>query len=176
MHTFVEFSKPEDIKQEIATAVLDFNKELKSAEASGTLDFYVFASKWHHVFHNIHPFLDGNSRLCRLMMNTILLKYLGIIIPIGRDQIEAAKWKETSARANELAVRANEMALLSEEYVGEKPAYTEMSTLVAIQGHSMLVLLKDILEGKQTAKIIRRPVECYYWEIEDDRDPMLDGH
>jgi len=36
------------------------------------MDPYVLASKYCHKFVNIHPFLDGDGRMCRLIMNGLL--------------------------------------------------------------------------------------------------------
>jgi Fic family protein len=32
---------------------------------------------------NIHPFRDGNGRMCRLILNVILMKYAGIVVTLG---------------------------------------------------------------------------------------------
>jgi len=46
------------------------------------------ASQFHHRFVSIHPFLDGNGRVARLLMNTILMQngYTPAIIPVEEKQ------------------------------------------------------------------------------------------
>ncbi|KAF8860193.1 hypothetical protein BDZ45DRAFT_741554 [Acephala macrosclerotiorum] len=58
-------------------------------------------SKLFHTILNIHPLLDGNSQTSRLLMDAVLLKHLDIVIPIGRHEIEAAMFREVTARAME---------------------------------------------------------------------------
>jgi Fic family protein len=122
---------------------------VQEAESKECIDPYELASKYFHKFLNIHPFLDGNSRLCRLLLNTIILNYTGIIIPIGRDAIESAKFKEVVTRASE--VEATE-----EEYRGSKPAWAEVTTLVAIQGRSTLRALKESLMAGKRGEVCKR--------------------
>ena len=33
----------------------------------------------------IHPFLDGNDRMCRLILNAILLRYAGVVVCLGKN-------------------------------------------------------------------------------------------
>ncbi|KUJ15847.1 uncharacterized protein LY89DRAFT_783105 [Mollisia scopiformis] len=60
-HTFVSFLPPSEIAGAITLAISSFTHDLATAEQSGTLDIYAFATKIHHTILNIHPFLDGNS-------------------------------------------------------------------------------------------------------------------
>jgi len=59
------------------------NEELVEAEVTGQLDPFYLAAKASSVFVNIHPFLDGNGRTSRLILNAILLRYPGCVAPIG---------------------------------------------------------------------------------------------
>jgi len=48
--------------------------ELWAREVKETLHPVIFAAKAHRMLVDIHPFLDGNGRTARLLMNLILLK------------------------------------------------------------------------------------------------------
>ncbi|KAN0092202.1 Fido domain containing protein [Hyaloscypha variabilis] len=61
----------------------EYNKDVIEAESRGAIDPVTLAARYCTLFVNIHPFGDGNGRMCRLLMNAILLKYAGICIPIG---------------------------------------------------------------------------------------------
>lgn len=39
--------------------------------------------KYCHVFVNIHQFEDGNGRMCCVLLDVILLKFLGVCVAIG---------------------------------------------------------------------------------------------
>ncbi|KAG7415105.1 Adenosine monophosphate-protein transferase FICD [Fusarium oxysporum f. sp. rapae] len=73
----------------VPKAVLDLIASLKAdivaAVASGEIDPVALAAKYCHKFVNIHPFIDGNSRTSRLILNTILLKYGGCFVCFGKD-------------------------------------------------------------------------------------------
>ncbi|KAF5684458.1 adenosine monophosphate transferase FICD like [Fusarium denticulatum] len=49
------------------------------------------------AFVNIHPFLDGNSRTSRLILNTILLKYGGCFVWFGKDAMEREEYLDIAA-------------------------------------------------------------------------------
>ncbi|CVK99429.1 uncharacterized protein FMAN_02271 [Fusarium mangiferae] len=85
----------------VPKAVRDLTASLKAdiaaAEESGEIDPVALAAKYCHKFVNIHPFLDGNSRTSRLILNTILLKYGGCFVWFGKDAIERDEYMNISA-------------------------------------------------------------------------------
>ncbi|PVH77679.1 hypothetical protein DL98DRAFT_656672 [Cadophora sp. DSE1049] len=58
--------------------VLDLHNDLAEAEISCLVDPFTRAARYCTQSINIHPFGDGNGRLSRIILNAILLKYLGI--------------------------------------------------------------------------------------------------
>ncbi|KAF5629898.1 adenosine monophosphate transferase FICD like [Fusarium tjaetaba] len=85
----------------VPKAVRDLTESLKAdittAEESGEIDPVALAAKYCHKFVNIHPFLDGNSRTSRLILNTILLKYGGCFVWFGKDAIEREEYLDIAA-------------------------------------------------------------------------------
>ncbi|KAL6716858.1 hypothetical protein ACLMJK_004770 [Lecanora helva] len=65
--------------------IKEYQATIASIESKGELDPFTLAARFCYYFVNIHPFWDGNGRLCRLILNTILLKYAGLVVPIGED-------------------------------------------------------------------------------------------
>lgn len=49
-------------------------------------------------FVNIHPFADWNGRTCRLILNAVLAKYAGIIVPLGEKDEEHDVYLEVADR------------------------------------------------------------------------------
>jgi fido (protein-threonine AMPylation protein) len=164
---FTNFAAPKDIPRKVAAAIDDFNAAAKEAEMKKFMDPYAFSSKYYHTILNIHPFLDGNSRLCRLLLNTILLKYTGIMIPIGTDPIEAAKWKDVTQIAAQI-----ETADKEDSGGMGKPAWAEVSTLVAIQARSTLRHLKERLTAGKAGKVFhrRKSITAYHWSTSESEE------
>lgn len=109
---------------------LEFVKDMNVAESSGVMDPFFLASKYCHKFVNIHPFLDGNGRTCRLLLNCILLKYAGIVITIGGSEEERDEYLEIASRGS--------MAEQVEEDERSKPAWAELASYVVEKGAEKL--------------------------------------
>jgi Fic family protein len=41
-----------------------------------------------------HPFLDGNGRVCRLILNAVLLNYAGIVVALGEKEDDRKEYLE----------------------------------------------------------------------------------
>ena len=63
------------------------NADAAAVEASGVVDPYTLAARYHHQFAMIHPFGDGNGRMARLILSVLLLRYAGHVAPFGVDDI-----------------------------------------------------------------------------------------
>lgn len=76
--------------------IINLNADTEQVERTKRLDTYTLAAKYWAELVCIHPFLDGNGRLCRLLLNAILRKCAGIVALIGehdeaRDEYFAIK-------------------------------------------------------------------------------------
>ena len=85
----VELPKPEELNSKMA----EFINSL--AHLKETLHPVEYAAMVHIIFVNIHPFVDGNGRVARLLMNLALLQsgYNIVVIPpvVRTDYISALK-------------------------------------------------------------------------------------
>ncbi len=85
----VELPKPEELNAKMAEFVNSLTR-LKE-----TLHPVEYAAMVHIIFVNIHPFVDGNGRVARLLMNLALLQsgYNIVVIPpiVRADYISALK-------------------------------------------------------------------------------------
>jgi fido (protein-threonine AMPylation protein) len=80
--------------------VEQYNHDMAAAEKTGEIDAMDLAAKYCYYFVSIHPFEDGNGRLCRLLMNVILLKYAGVCIEVASGPDENYEWQKMSNAAN----------------------------------------------------------------------------
>ncbi|KAF4950738.1 hypothetical protein FGADI_8012 [Fusarium gaditjirri] len=64
------------------------------------LDPFSLAAKYSLRFVEIHPFQDGNGRMCRIILNAILFRYAGIFISIGETQDEINEYINIKKRAS----------------------------------------------------------------------------
>ncbi|KAF5643780.1 hypothetical protein F25303_6176 [Fusarium sp. NRRL 25303] len=82
-HVFMDHSK---VRIAMRDMIEELDSDIKEAKDKGQIDPVALASKYCHKFVNIHPFGDGNGRMCRLILNTLLIKYGGgPIVSIGQD-------------------------------------------------------------------------------------------
>ncbi|KAG8665464.1 hypothetical protein FPOAC2_10537 [Fusarium poae] len=93
------FVTPKFVPAKMTEMCANLKKELD--EWSETLDPFSVASKYSLRFVEIHPFQDGNGRMCRMILNAILFRYVGIVVPIGEsveDQVEYIDIKKRASR------------------------------------------------------------------------------
>lgn len=62
---------------------LYLQNDMMVAERLEEIDPYALAARYHHRLAMIHPFGDGNGRMSRLLLNVLLLKYAGHVVPLG---------------------------------------------------------------------------------------------
>ena len=97
---FTAFTPAPSVQYEMKKLVQDFNADIEDSERRGFLDPYMLATKYCHKFVNIHPFVDGNGRTCRLILNAILLKYAGIVVALGEKDDERDEYLQIAAEGS----------------------------------------------------------------------------
>lgn len=75
--------------------------DLEAADARNAIDPFSVAAKYSLDFVQIHPFQDGNGRMCRMILNAILYKYAGIIVPIGESAEEREEYMGIKRRSSQ---------------------------------------------------------------------------
>jgi len=126
------FPKPSKIPEAMRSMIQNLDKDLGSAAKDKELDPFALAAKYADRIVNIHPFIDGNGRMCRLVLNAILIKYAGIVVNVG----------EHDQSRDEYILIARE----STEVGGHSGA---LGTLVLKEATKSLKKMRDRLKGKK---------------------------
>jgi Fic family protein len=94
------FTPPHMVPAAMAKLVAELKTDLEVAQEKNSIDPFALASKLSMNFVQIHPFQDGNGRMCRILLNTILCKYAGIVVPIGETEEDITEYLEIKKRAS----------------------------------------------------------------------------
>ncbi|CAD6588148.1 MAG: hypothetical protein ASARMPRED_003409 [Alectoria sarmentosa] len=138
----VEMTKPSDIPGAMKSMVSRLQEDLAEVEVSGQIDPFMLAAKYCDRFVNMHPFKDANGRMCRLILNAFLIKYAGIVVPLG---------KKSDDRADELQI-AQESSKVG-GYSGQ--LRTLVLTKASIALKKILRTLKRQSSGNVSVSILR---------------------
>ncbi|TWU78816.1 hypothetical protein ED733_007318 [Metarhizium rileyi] len=95
------FTVPQFVPRKMEEMCAALKEELIEAEHKGTIDPFSVASKYSLEFVQIHPFQDGNGRMCRMILNAILCRYAGVIVPIGEESEERTVYMGIKRRASQ---------------------------------------------------------------------------
>lgn len=96
-HQYMDASQVLSAMREMIQSLIS---DLENASSSGQIDPVALAAKYCHIFVNIHPFLDGNGRLCRLILNALLLKYCGTLVCIGESGDDRQEYMQIASNAS----------------------------------------------------------------------------
>lgn len=110
-------------------------QELATAEKGNVIDPFSIAAKYSLEFVSIHPFQDGNGRVCRMILNAILCRYAGIIVPIGEQAEEREEYMGIKRRASQ-----------------EMEGHGEYATFVLQKAATRLREMKKKIAGKAKAE------------------------
>lgn len=90
----IRFTLPYQIPAAMQRFITDFNEDVSNREKSGEMDPFYLAADICQDFVMIHPFSDGNGRMCRLLLNAFLIKYAGVVVGIGEHEHEREEYME----------------------------------------------------------------------------------
>ncbi|KAI0887574.1 Fic-domain-containing protein [Annulohypoxylon maeteangense] len=98
------FIRASSVPQYMEAFVSDLKNDVIKMEESKITDPFDLAldmaSRYCHRFVCIHPFGDGNGRMCRILLNIILLKYGGRISAFGKTESERKEYLDLARREN----------------------------------------------------------------------------
>jgi fido (protein-threonine AMPylation protein) len=106
------FVTPNFVPVKMKELIEQFNSDIAEVEKTKVLDPFTLAAKYCNDFVMIHPFVDGNGRACRLILNAILLKYAGVVVAIGEHDESRAEYMAIQKRAGEQMEGSGELAAL----------------------------------------------------------------
>jgi Fic family protein len=108
------------------------------------IDPYTLAARYHHQFVNIHPFGDGNGRMSRIILNSLLLRYAGHISEIGLDVEEREEYIGIATRASRV-FHSEDMEVDFEEHTGHR----ELATFILAKSKRSLERMWHWVAGKE---------------------------
>ncbi|KAH7133073.1 fido domain-containing protein [Dactylonectria estremocensis] len=95
-----QFLDPRLVPGAMKVMTKSLDEDIRAATECGKIDPVAIAAKYCHTFVNIHPFVDGNGRTCRLILNVLLLKYAGVLVCIGEEKDDRKKYFGIAASAS----------------------------------------------------------------------------
>lgn len=95
-----QFIPPEWVRYHMKSMIREMTSDLEKAAKFEKIDPIASSAKYCHIFVNIHPFLDGNGRLCRLILNAMLLKYGGSMVCFGEQEDDRQKYLDIATDAS----------------------------------------------------------------------------
>lgn len=120
--TFMNFQKVPSAVEALVKELKELYPKQKTVEEQLSLSFYA-----HYALVNIHPFLDGNGRTSRLLMNFIQRKYdlpLGIVFSEDKEQyykaLDSVQETECLDKYNDFMFSQYEKHLQKEIYKQKK--------------------------------------------------------
>lgn len=138
LHAFPHHSL---VPHKMKSMIRELESDIKEAAKSGDIDPIALATKYTHMFVNIHPFIDGNGRTCRLILNSMLLKYGGFLVSIGEHEDDRLTYLNIAANGGTLE------DMYEDAEAEEKPKlYKELASFVLTHVKNRMAGLMKVLK------------------------------
>jgi hypothetical protein len=109
----------------------------------------MLAVRYCHKSVNIHPFIDGNGRPRRLILNAIMLKYAGIVVPLGEKESDRDVYLAVASRRSVSQQVWENQGIEDIEENGFAPAPWSEMAYVSLRGAKKSMQdLKNTIKGK----------------------------
>ncbi|KAJ0164571.1 hypothetical protein CTA2_686 [Colletotrichum tanaceti] len=95
------FTVPQHVPGKMREMCDRLRADIEKAETRNSIDPFSVASRYSLEFVQIHPFRDGNGRMCRMILNAVLCRYAGIVVPIGERPDDIAEYIGIKKRSSE---------------------------------------------------------------------------
>ncbi|KAH7153375.1 fido domain-containing protein [Dactylonectria macrodidyma] len=138
-----QFPSPYLVPRAMRDMIKSFNEDIRAATECGKIDPVALAAKYCHTFVNIHPFLDGNGRVCRLILNLLLLKYGGVLVCIGEEEEDRDKYLGIAASASLARAYADDLDDLDESH--RPKHYKELASFTLQHAHTSMRKLTELM-------------------------------
>ncbi|KAJ8121814.1 hypothetical protein ONZ43_g1829 [Nemania bipapillata] len=119
------FIHPRSVPSYMANWVENLNRDIQRAESGVPFDPYDLSAKHYHHFINIHPFGDGNGRTSRIILNCLVAKFAGHLIPIGEDENEKNEFLGIAVRGAKKYYEEDD-----EVHLDEQKGHREVARLI----------------------------------------------
>ncbi|KAJ5793787.1 hypothetical protein N7457_000386 [Penicillium paradoxum] len=96
------FPDPALVPHKMKSMIHDLENDLQDVIREKTIDPFALVAKYTHIFVNIHPFIDGNGRMCRLILNSMLVRFGFFPVWIGVDHDDRSTYLEITANGSAL--------------------------------------------------------------------------
>ncbi|KAI6090301.1 Fic-domain-containing protein [Hypoxylon rubiginosum] len=127
------FIRASAVPRYMADLVEDLHRDLINAERNGLTYSVNLASRYCHRLVCIHPFGDGNGRMCRILLNIILFKYGRRVAIFGYNEDERQEYLDLARRANK-KFHEEDMELLETEKKGHRELANFILTCMSTVG------------------------------------------
>jgi hypothetical protein len=91
--------------------VAKLQADIAEVEKNGMIDPFMLAAKYCDRFVNIHPFKDGNGRMCRLILNAILVKFAGIVVVLGEKGGEGGEYLQIASESTKVSGHTGQLGI-----------------------------------------------------------------